>query len=376
MPVARQLKNTAMKVLILGGYGNFGKRLVRILAPQGISVVIAGRNWAKAAEFAKSLPPRLVEIATFDAEAELPQQLGSLRPDVVVNASGPFQGAGYGIARACIEAGVSYIDLADGRDFVRDIVQLDADARTRNVAVVSGASTVPALTSAVVEQLQPRFGEIESLTFGIAPGQLTERGLATTQAILGYVGKRLKPCAGYPKRYGWQDLYRADYPIIGKRWMANCDVPDLDLLPAKYGIEKICFSAGMENSVVHFGLWLLSWTVRLGLPINLAAHAPAMLKASNWFDFIGTPDGGMHVILQGKDKAGAKLAVRWFMIATDADGPYIPAVPAAVLVKRLAAGKPLAPGAMPCVGLVSLKDYLDELKPFRIKTYQFEDHQA
>ena len=77
---------------------------------------------------------------------------------------------------------------------------------------------------------QDRRRQILSLT----AGQKAERGLATTQAILGYVGRKLKPCAGYETRYGWQDLHLQKYPGIGSRLMANCDVPDLDLLPQKW----------------------------------------------------------------------------------------------------------------------------------------------
>ncbi len=362
-----------MKVLILGGYGNFGKRIARLLTRQRIAVIVAGRDSSKAAEFVASLPPRLAEPATFDVNAQLWQQLQRLQPGVVINTCGPFQGAGYDVARACIAAGAHYIDLADGRDFVTGIAQFDADARRRNVAVVSGASTVPALSSAVIEHLLPRFRQINSLVFGIAPGQKAERGLATTQAILSYVGRRLKPCAGYDIRYGWQDLYLQPYPEIGRRWMANCEIPDLDLLPAKYGLKKIRFSAGMENPIVHLGLWLLSWGVRVGFPIDLSRHALALLNASKWLDFFGSADGGMHVILEGKDQAGLHVVARWFIVAFDGYGPYIPAAPAVVLVKKIIAGKAPSAGAMPCVGMVTLQEYLDELNAFNIKTYEFVD---
>ncbi len=212
---------------------------------------------------------------------DLLRQLQLLRPEVVINTCGPFQNADYGAAEACIAAGIHYIDLADGRDFVTNITKLDNEARRRHVAVISGASTVPALSSAVIEHFRPQFAAIDSLTFGIAPGQKAERGLATTQGILSYVGKRLKPCPDGEKRYGWQDLYRQAYPEIGTRWRANCDIPDLDLLPAKYGIKRIRFSAGMEVSLIHLGLWALSWAVRLGLPIDLPRHAGMLLIASN-----------------------------------------------------------------------------------------------
>ena len=119
---------------------------------------------------------------------------------------------------------------------------------------------------------------MKSLRFGISPGQKTERGLATTKAILSYVGKPLKP---FPNEFGkalhqvfgWQNIYRQTYPELGQRWMANCDVPDLDLLPKQYGLKEIHFSAGMELSIVHLGIWALSGLVRAGFPLDLAKHS-------------------------------------------------------------------------------------------------------
>jgi hypothetical protein len=357
-----------MKVLILGGYGNFGKRIAHLLTRKGVAVIVAGRDGAKAAALANVLPPKLVDMAVFDAKSDLLARLEILKPLVVINTCGPFQNADYGIARACIAGGAHYIDLADGRDFVTGITQLDAYSKERNVAVISGASTVPALSAAVIERFLPQFSAIDSLTFGIAPGQKAERGFATTQAILSYVGKKLKPCAGYKTRYGWQNIYRQSYPEIGGRWMANCDIPDLDLLPEKYGIRRIRFSAGMEIPVVHFGLWLLSWGVRLGLPIDLPKHASTLLQASNWFDFIGSANGGMHIILKGEDRSGRPVTKRWFIIARDGDGPYIPAVPAVVLATKIISGTFTRTGAMPCVGMITLQEYLDELEHLKIKT--------
>lgn len=360
------------KVLILGGYGNFGKRIALALTKKGIPIVIAGRSREKAETFANTLPPELAATAIFDVTKDLPVQLGWLKPAVVVNTCGPFQVSNYDVARICIRHGVHYIDLADGRDFVTGISALDAEARENNVAVISGASTVPGLSSAVVEHYRQEFSEIESLVFGISPGQQAERGMATTQGVMTYVGKPLKPFAGATKPlYGWQDIYRQDYPELGKRWMANCDIPDLDLLPTRYGIRSIRFSAGLELGFMHLGLWLLSWVVRLGFPLNLSTHSAALLKASNWFNGFGSADGGMHIILCGKDKQGSPHMRKWFIIAKHGDGPQIPTIPAIILAQRLATDRFGFRGAAPCMGMVSLGDYLDELKTFAISTYAY-----
>ncbi len=357
------------KILILGGYGNFGKRIATVLAAKGFSVVIAGRNGQKARQLAKTLGGNAT-IAVFDINVDLPQQLQTIDPGVVVNTCGPFQTSNYNVAIACIDAGIHYIDLADGRAFVTGITRLDQKARQAGISAISGASTVPGLSSAVVENFLPEFSHISRLDFGISPGHKAERGLATTKGIMTYVGRPLKPPAGTTEmRYGWQDIHRQCYPELGNRWMANCEIPDLDLFPARYRIGQIRFSAGLELTPLHLGLWSLSWLVRAGLPLNLPALAKPVLSISNWFNLFGSAAGGMHMIMSGKDIDGRTLIKKWFIIAKDGDGPHIPTVPAIVLTKKLLRGDKLPTGAMPCLGLVSLEEALAELKHLNVKTY-------
>ena len=271
----------------------------------------------------------------------------------------------------CIEAEIHYIDLADGRDFVRDISTLCGRAQEKNTLVVSGASTVPGLSSAVLERYKHEFSTIDSLTFGIAPGQKAARGLATTKAIVSYVGKPLKPFVGNRRAvFGWQNIYRQRYPEIGVRWMANCDIPDLDLLPAAYGIRSIRFSAGMESSLLHLGIWTLSWLIRLGLPLDLPRYARFLWKQSHLFDCMGTDDGGMHMIMKGASSVdGAAHERRWFIIAKNGHGPHIPTIPAIILAKKLYAGTFDLKGAYPCVGLISLEEYLENWRDMPITTH-------
>ncbi|KLN60461.1 saccharopine dehydrogenase [Kiloniella spongiae] len=360
-------------VLILGGYGNFGKRIASALTRDNIPVIIAGRNAEKANDFANQLPGKLTRTACFDVYKDLAIELQRLNPAVVINTCGPFQNNNYEVAKICIRAAVPYIDLADGRDFVFGIKALDDKARLAGIPVISGASTVPGLSSAVLDRYKDLFSEIDQMIYGISPGQGAERGLATTQGILSYLGKKLSPTQGSSaSRYGWQDIYRQEFPLLGKRWMANCDIPDLDLLQSQYNIKSLQFSAGMELGLIHLGLWGLSWLIRWGLPIRLEKHAASLLKLSNWFNIFGTSDGGMHIILKGKDHNGQSLTKKWFIIGLDGDGPQIPTIPAIILAKKIVRNERIASGAMPCVGLVSLADYLQELAPFHIRTFEDE----
>ncbi len=358
-------------VLILGGYGNFGKRIAETLTKDGIEVIIVGRNQNKADALIERLPKGLAKSACFDIYEQLDLQPGNQKPAVVINTCGPFQTGDYRIAESCILQGVHYIDLADGRDFVTGITALHEKALKSGVAVISGASTVPCLSSAVIEHFKPEFSNIESLKFGISPGQKAERGFATTQGVLTYIGKPLKPFAANQKPvYGWQDIYVQNYPEIGKRRMANCDIPDLDLFPARYGIQKIQFSAGLELGFLHLGLWALSGLIRLGAPIHLPAFAGFFLKTANLFNGFGSANGGMHMIIKGRDQAGKPLTRKWFIVALDGDGPQIPTIPAIILAKKLLRKEIEFIGAAPCIGFVALQEYIKALEGYNIRTYE------
>lgn len=65
----------------------------------------------------------------------------------------------------------------------------------------------------------------------------------------------------------------------------------------------------------------------------------------------GTDRGGLRVEVEG----GRQQRV-WCLLAEGGDGPYVPAVPAAALVRKLAQGGLSWRGAAPCLGLLTLAE--------------------
>ncbi len=208
------------RLLVLGGYGNFGQPICRALAQDaGIELLVGGRSIDRAVAFAESLGARGVAM---DVQAAgLAAQLASLGIDTLVHTAGPFQGQDYAVAQACIAAGCNYLDLADGRDFVAGIGALDAPAQAAGVLVTSGASSVPALSAAVVDHFRPEFAELHEIRHGISSGAKTP-GLATMRAVFGYCGKpfdRLED-GKWTTTHGWLDLQRRRYANpVGARWL-------------------------------------------------------------------------------------------------------------------------------------------------------------
>jgi len=374
------------RVLVLGGYGAFGGRITERLAHEAdVEVIVAGRSLQRAAQFAGRVQKGArakITPARLDATQIAATELATLRPLLVINASGPYQRQDYRAAQACIAARVHYADLADARGFVTGICTLDAEARQAGVLVVSGASTVPAVSAAVIDEHAPQFAALEAVTIVIAPGNSFDPGLATTQSILSTLGRPFAPTrkqgtlaaargsnslalehgATEGTMYGWQHLRRRTIPGLGGRWLGACDTPDLDLLPRRYpGLRSVQVFAALEVGTFHLGLWGLSWLVRGGLVRNPERLAAPLLRAKHALRFLGSDVGGMAVELAGIGPDGAPKHVDWQLIARRGHGPYIPATASVILAKRLLAGTLAERGAMPCLGLFTLAEFLAEV---------------
>ena len=87
----------------------------------------------------------------FDVRA-MPEKILEPEPDIVIDATGPFQANekySYRIPRLCLDGGVDYLDLSDNAGFTAGISILDDEARRQGRRLLSGASSVPGLSSVV-----------------------------------------------------------------------------------------------------------------------------------------------------------------------------------------------------------------------------------
>lgn len=360
----------AFRVLVLGGYGNFGQVIVRRLGTiEGLEVLIAGRDLAKAQALAWETGATALRLDL--NQADLAQRFAELRVNLVISAAGPFQRQDYRVAEAAIAAAAHYVDLADARRFVCDIGVLDAQAQRQGVLVCSGASSVPGLSAAVIDRLLPRFSRLDSIEHGISSSEKTP-GLSTLEGVLDYCGKPLRQwrAGNWREVHGWQELSPYDFAApLGRRWTANCDIPDLELFPARYpGVGSVRFSAGVGLRVTQWGTWLLSWLVRGGLLRSAVPLAAWLRRGAVLLEPLGDGLSGMFVRLKGLDPQGQPLTLCWELIARANEGPSIPCMAAVALARKLAAGSLTVRGAMPCMGLFSEAEYMAELAGLQIGT--------
>ena len=356
------------RVLVLGGYGNFGLLIVKKLAQiPNVEVIVGGHNLKKAEAAAKRHGSHAAEI---DSTApDLADRFLKLQIKVVINTVGPFQGQNYHVAQSAINAGVHYIDIADAREFVLGISKLDAAAMEKNVMVVSGASSVPTLAAAVIDMHLPEFEQLQVIDYGITSSEKIP-GAATVQAVMSYLGKPFRQWrdGGWKWVHGWQSFGRHRFAsALGTRWFGNCDVPDLEIFPQRYpGIQTVRFRAGLGLRITHCGLWWLSWLVRFKLLRNAKALAPVLIKIAMLLQPLGNGRSGMFVKLSGVGKTGKIITRVWELDASGNDGINIPGMAAVALVRKLADDKFWGKGATPCVDIVTLDEYLYELRDLSV----------
>jgi hypothetical protein len=127
-------------------------------------------------------------------------------------------------------------------------------------------------------------------------------------------------------------------------------------------VHSIRFAAGHELKVLHTGTWALCWLVRLGLVRSLDLHAEQLLKLALLFDRFGSGRSGFHMFLAEAGRDGRPRCVRFFIIARSGHGPYIPCMPAIIVARKLARDEVGMRGALPCLDLIELDEYLAALE--------------
>ena len=351
-----------MKTLVLGGYGNFGARISRALAQDaGIELYVGGRDLERATAFAQSLGGKARGVRVDAQSPDLAQGLGFLGVDLVIHTAGPFQGQDYRVPQAVAAAGAHYIDLADGRRLVCDFpAAMDAAFRNAGRTAVAGASTVPALSSAVVDHLAGGWQRLRSIDICIAPAQGAPRGEATLAGVLAYCGAPIRVWRDgrWTEQPGWAHPAKVQFARMKPRRGALCDIPDLELFPARYaGVQSVVFRAALEVGLTQHAFAFLAFLRRVGLLRAPQKLAPLLHATGGVFDAFGTALGGMVVRVEGIDAQGTVARRAWHIAADDNHGPEIPCMAAILLARRLARGDALPTGAHACAGLLTLPEF-------------------
>jgi len=355
-----------VRILILGGYGVFGGRLAELLSDiPVIEILICGRNFERAEMFCNSFQGvASVRPVVLDRRV-LEQQIGALKPELVVDASGPFQDYGddrYQVIETCVRHSVNYMDFADAADFVFGVSKFDQDARDAGIFVLSGVSSFPVLTAAVLREMSKSM-DIVSVQGGIAPSPYAGIGLNVMRAVVGYAGSPVKLTRNgiQTTAPGLAESMRYTIAVPGRLPLRNIhfslvDVPDLQVLPPEHPtLVDIWMGAGPVPEGLHRILNLLAKArQKFHLP-SFVPIAPFFYKILNFMKF-GEHRGGMFVHATGQlDSVPVELS--WHLLAEGDDGPYIPSMAIEAIVRRILKNQKPENGARAATHALSLADY-------------------
>lgn len=374
-----------LRILIVGGYGTFGGRLAKLLSdePQ-LCLLIAGRSASAAQQFCAQNAGRANMIAChFDRMGDLHAQLQQLKPDIVVDAAGPFQAYGadpYALVRAALDHGAHYLDLADASQFVAGIRSFDTQAHSKKLFVLSGVSSFPVLTAAVVRALLQPGDEPLRVESGILPSPLARIGPNVMRAITSYAGRNVALTReGHTKQaLALVETRRMDVATPGRRPLGRkrftlVDVPELTMFQEVWPtLQDVWVGVAMSPAWLQRCLNALARAVHVAIMPSLTVFAPLMLRVHAILAR-GEHRGGMVVRVSGTNKTSGKFARSWHMTAEGDAGPMIPSMPAALIIKRCLAGHFPPPGARAALQEIELAGYDGVFRIYDI-AYGFRDH--
>lgn len=293
--------------------------------------------------------------------------LQRMQAAMVIDASGPFQAYGdhtYKVVRSCLEARVNYLDFADGSDFVEGISAFDLQARQQGIFVLSGVSSFPVLTAAVVRLLTRDMLSEQAVTGAIAPSPFAVVGKNVIRAIAGYAGQTVKLVRDGQTHTAHALTEVCNYTIAPPGFVplrhtrfSLVEVPDLHVLPKLWpSIQNIWMGAGPSPEVLHRMLKGLSWLVRWRLLPTLSPFSLLFFHAINLLRW-GEHRGGMYVEVVGLSADRQALRRSWHLLAEGDDGPYIPCLALQAIVQKVLEHQPPRPGARPATNDLEIADY-------------------
>ncbi|MBK8658344.1 MAG: saccharopine dehydrogenase NADP-binding domain-containing protein [Bacteroidetes bacterium] len=122
-------------VLIYGCYGYTGKLISEHAVKQGLKPVLAGRDEAKVKSLANDLKLDYLVFDLTDA-ASVAERLMPFK--IVLHCAGPFKFTSEIMARACLQAKTSYLDITGEFQVFENIFKLDDKAKEAGILMMPG----------------------------------------------------------------------------------------------------------------------------------------------------------------------------------------------------------------------------------------------
>lgn len=176
-----------MKFLLYGANGYTGKIILEYAARYGLKPIIAGRSEEKLKPLAEKFK---VDYFAFDLSyhVNIVHHIKGL--NVVLNCAGPFSQTAEPLVKACLEAGVHYLDITGEIAVFEWIKSQHEQAVQSKICLVPGVGFDVVPTDCVARFLHQKMHDATHLTLALGPvgGQLSHGTASTMVENLGDKG--------------------------------------------------------------------------------------------------------------------------------------------------------------------------------------------
>lgn len=355
------------KVLVLGNDSAVSRCIGTALGKDSsIECVIGNNRPDEVRAFAEQIGAAAVHV-DFEDPASLRKVLDGVF--AVVNTCPPsFAQGGYRVAGQCAKNAVHYLDLASTRAHVTGITSLNRKAEAGACLVVAGATSVPAISGALVDSLTNEFDHVQEIHTAVFPVDDESPWFARLRTLSGCVGRpmQIKQMGRWRNTYGWSEPESIRFPApVGQRRVYLCDVPDLDLFPRRYGAQTVTFRVGLRQPLLNYALSGLSRFRRGRYTTGVEGKDMTEAEMHDGVqDLVGKP-ASIRVRVHGQ-RNGTDIVRAACLTARGNSGAAIPCSPAIALIREWVQRGVARIGAVPCVGLLDLEAIKAQLLDYDI----------
>ena len=342
-------------IIILGGYGNTGRALARLmLAHSRVRLVLAGRNEARAQAAADELNQRFPGKRVRGIAADAGDRKSLLRAfkgaKLVVAASSTSPVATV-VAEAALEAGLDYLDPQFSRAKVAALQKMAARIQAAGRCFITDAGFHPGLPAALVRFAAARFDRLQTANVGSVI-QIDWRSLEVSPSTIDELVTEFRDFQslhykdGRWRPMGWVESFRPVWMTFGRGFGRRYTMPMFleelrplpDLIP---GLEETGFFVGGFN-------WFVDWVL---MPLGMAWMAVAPKAGGRAFGRMlvwglrkfSAPPYGTLLMLEARGIAlGATRCMR--VSVFHPDGYVLTAAPMAACLLQMLDGTARRPG--------------------------------
>ena len=260
-----------MRWLLYGANGYTGTLVARLAAARGERPVLAGRSAGKVGALARELGLESRQFALDDPDAI---RRGLDGVSAVAHCAGPFAATAGPMARACVNAGVHYLDVTGEIDVFEELHGLDDRARAAGSVLLPGAGFDVVPTDCLAALLADALPGADRLDLAFTAGGGPSPGTAKTAVQgMGQGGRARIDGVITEVPFGWRTI-RAEFPS-GARTVVSVPWGDVSTAYHSTGIGTITTYTAVPAGALQAGQVLrLNQLLRLG-PVRQLAEAVA-----------------------------------------------------------------------------------------------------